>query len=323
MGGRWYNIQHPEVFQGQRRNKKYFEGWYYKIVHQSGDHAFALIPGISIESNQERHAFIQLMDGTGGKSHYYTFPFDAFKADQHLLQIEIDNNYFSESEIHIDLPDIKGQLSLDGLTPLSSNLLNPGIMGWYSFTPFMQCYHGIVSMHHSVSGNISHEDKEWHYNKGVGYIEKDWGTSFPKCWFWTQCNTFQHDKKISVFASVAHIPWMGSYFIGYIAAIQFGNDLYRFATYNGAKYTARLDGDSVFLVFKKGDLELEVKATKGIGADLKSPISGKMTGKVNESLQATMDIRLHKSGKNVLVASGENAGLEVAGDYDVLLRSKF
>ena len=67
MGSRWYNIQHPEIFQGQRRTKKYFEGWYYKNVHQSGNHAFALIPGISIESASDRHAFIQLMDGTGGK----------------------------------------------------------------------------------------------------------------------------------------------------------------------------------------------------------------------------------------------------------------
>jgi len=323
MAGRWYNIQHPEIYQGQRKKKQYFEGWYYKIVHPSGDHAFALIPGVSIESETERHAFIQLMDGTGGKSHYYTFDYEDFEAHPTELQVRIGHNTFSKSEINIDLPDIKGRLAISDLTPLDRSILSPGIMGWYSYTPMMQCYHGIVSMHHHVNGSISHGGKEWNYQDGTGYIEKDWGSSFPKCWFWTQCNTFEHEDKVSVFASVAHIPWMGNYFVGYIAAVQIGDELHRFATYNGARFQTRIEGDSVILQFKKGNKILSVRSTKGIGADLKSPLSGKMTGKVNESLTATMLVRLTDGDEAILIAEGTNAGLEVAGDYDVLLRSKF
>ena len=323
MGNWWFNIQNPEIYQGGKRSKKYFEGWYYKNVHQSGKHAFALIPGVSIESKKERHAFIQLMDGTGGKSHYYEFPYEDFTADNHILEVRIGDNYFSESKIEVNLPDIKGVLSISNLTPLINSTFNPGIMGWYSFTPMMQCYHGIVSMHHRINGTLTHDGNTWDYNNGIGYIEKDWGTSFPKCWFWTQCNTFESEEKVSVFASVAHIPWMGDYFIGYIAAIQVEDKLYRFATYNGAKFKTRLDGDSLYLEFKKGQMVLSVKATKGIGADLKSPISGKMTGKVNESLQATMEIQLKDGNTILLETTGRNAGLEVAGEYDVLMKDKF
>jgi len=323
MGSRWYNIQHPEIYQGERRTKNYFEGWYYKVVHPSGKHAFALIPGVSIVSATERHAFIQLMDGIGGKSHYYEFPFEDFWASKDSLDVRIGNNYFSVSRIEVDLPDMKGHLTIEALTPLKNTILNPGIMGWYSFTPMMQCYHGIVSMHHALRGKIEHEGVTWEYKDGVGYIEKDWGTSFPKCWFWTQCNTFDHDQKLSVFASVAHIPWLGSYFVGYIAAIQVGADLYRFATYNHATYKASLAEDSLYLEFKKGATILRVRSVKGIGADLKSPISGKMTGKVNESLQAKMEINLEIDGREVVQAQGENAGLEVAGEFEVLLRDKF
>lgn len=323
MGNWWYNIQHPSIYQGSRRKKNYFEGWYYKIVHQSGEHAFALIPGVSIESSQKKHAFIQLMDGTGGKSHYYEFPFERFQANATKLEVQIGGNYFSETEVNVDLPDIKGKLKIEDVTPLQRTLLNPGIMGWYSFTPMMQCYHGIVSMHHRLNGRIEHDGKLWNYENGIGYIEKDWGTSFPKCWFWTQCNTFECDEKVSVFASVAHIPWMGNYFIGYIAAIQVGDSLYRFATYNGAKFKTRLDGDSLYITFKRGKMELSIKSTKGIGADLKSPISGKMTGKVNESLQASMEVRLTLNEKILVETHGRNAGLEVAGEFDVLLRDKY
>lgn len=323
MGSRWYNIQNPDVFQGHRRTKNFFEGWYYKVVHADGNHAFALIPGVSIESKTKRHAFIQLMDGTGGKSHYYEFPFEEFHAHPEKLEVTIGTNSFSTSHIKVDLPDIQADLSISDLTPLPRSIFNPGIMGSFSFTPMMQCYHGIVSMNHNINGKLTHEGKTINYQNGTGYIEKDWGTSFPKCWFWSQCNTFDQDQKISVFASVAHIPWMGSYFVGFIAAVQIGDKLHRFATYNGAKFKTRVEGDSVFMDFKKGKKVLSIKATKGIGADLKSPISGQMTGKVNESLTATMLVKIIDNGKPILIAKGNNAGLEVAGDYDVILKENF
>ena len=34
-------------------------------------------------------------------------------------------------------------------------------------------------MHHLINGEIEHEGMKWNYDDGVGYIEKDWGTSFP------------------------------------------------------------------------------------------------------------------------------------------------
>ena len=116
MGNWWYNIQHPDIYQGQRRTRNYFEGWYYKIVHQSGENAFALIPGASIESKSERHAFIQLMDGTGGKSQYYEFPFEDFHTNPKSLEVRIGKNHFSKSLIKVDLPDLKGELKISNLT---------------------------------------------------------------------------------------------------------------------------------------------------------------------------------------------------------------
>ena len=31
-------------------------------------------------------------------------------------------------------------------------IFSPGIMGWYSFVPFMECKHGIVSINHDLTG---------------------------------------------------------------------------------------------------------------------------------------------------------------------------
>ena len=57
------NIFHPERFQGWGKQKKYFEGWYFKVVNADASKAFAFIPGIAIDENSNAEAFIQVLDG--------------------------------------------------------------------------------------------------------------------------------------------------------------------------------------------------------------------------------------------------------------------
>ena len=50
-------------FQGKNKKRRYFEGWYFKVVSPDEQHALAFIPGISMGENGERHSFVQVMDG--------------------------------------------------------------------------------------------------------------------------------------------------------------------------------------------------------------------------------------------------------------------
>ena len=52
-------------------------------------------------------------------------------------------------------------------------------MGWYAYLPIMECYHGILSMDHELSGELIYNGDFLAFNKGRGYIEKDWGKNFP------------------------------------------------------------------------------------------------------------------------------------------------
>jgi len=65
-------------------------------------------------------------------------------------------------------------------------------MGWYSYIPFMECKHGIVSVNHKISGTLRIDNELIDLNEGKGYIEKDWGTSFPEAWIWIQSNNFNN-----------------------------------------------------------------------------------------------------------------------------------
>lgn len=322
MKRKLYKIYHPEIYQGSPYKKNYFEGWYYKIINDLETMALAIIPGVSIGREEPDHAFIQVLDGFNAKSYYYSFSAEEFEADDKELILKIGNNYFSKSLIKLDLPEFKGQIKLKDHFEIPSSMFSPGIMGWYSFTPFMQCYHGIVSMYNTLEGSMNCHTVDYEFLQGIGYIEKDWGTSFPRCWIWTHCNHFDHESPVSIMASVAHIPWMGNFFIGFIVALLYEGEIIIFATYNNSRMKVTLNDQGVTLAFKKKGRILTIECTPGAGAELKSPIEGIMKGKVNESLLASITMKL-ESNEQKIELKGRNGGLEIAGDTEILMSSKW
>ena len=318
---RWRAIWNPDMYHGWGHSKKYFEGWYFKIVDATEGSAFAFIPGISMGKNGEQHAFIQVLDGKRCTAEYIRFDADAFQPSDRVFDIQLADNQFSTKQIRLDLPHIKGVLTFENTTPWTKMLGAPGIMGWFSFVPFMECYHGVVSLNHTIKGSLTINDQEIDFTGGRGYIEKDWGISFPRGWIWLQTNHFD-DESISLIASVAHIPFLGSHFIGYIVGFWFQKKLYRFTTYTGAKMTTQIIDNQILLNFKDSKNELIITATKAGTGSLIAPLHGDMTGKVNESLQAIIDVKFYEYGKLIFEGLGRNAGLEAAGEVDVLLTNK-
>ncbi len=314
---------HPNMYHGWGIEKSYFEGWYFKIVDAAEKHVFAIIPGISKDTDGKKHAFIQVLDGKQCKATYHNFGANDFKPSKKGFHLQLGNNSFSSNALELDLPELKGSLSLQNPHPWPKMLGAPGIMGWYSFVPFMECYHGVVSLHHLLSGELEVYGKTTDFTGGIGYIEKDWGTSFPRSWIWMQSNHFDLDEKICLMASVAHIPWLGSYFIGYIVGFLWNGKLHRFATYTGAKMKAALTSKEVHLSFKDSRYRLEITGKQAPGAKLVSPITGEMTGKVNESMQGVLHIRFFENEKLIFEGTGKNAGLEIAGEVDELLTNEW
>ncbi|MBI1228462.1 MAG: hypothetical protein GC192_24720 [Bacteroidetes bacterium] len=314
----------PDMYHGWGRNRSYFEGWYYKLVDAAEEQVFAVIPGISMGQDGESHAFIQVLDGKHCKASYHEFPSSDFQPSESGFHLQLGGNSFSSSHIQVDLPELKGRIKLQPPTPWPKMLGAPGIMGWYSFVPFMQCFHGVVSMHHRLLGQMQvHGQQTVDFSGGIGYLEKDWGTSFPRSYIWMHASHFAKGEKVSLFASVAHIPWLRSYFIGYIVGFQLGEKLYRFATYTGASMKAALGGQSVHLAFRDRRYRLEITALQAPGAVLISPLTGEMKGKVNESMQAEVQVRFYDQDDLIYKGTGRNAGLEVAGEVEELLTEKW
>lgn len=305
------------MFQGWGKKTNYFEGWYFKNISADCRHALAIIPGISL-ADQDKHAFIQIMDGVAKTSNYLRFDLNEFKTQTDGFEVSIGTNRFALTYLELDLPELSGRLQWTEPAEFKGRFWSPGIMGWYSFMPFMQCYHGLVSAHHQLSGQLNYRGQMINFSGGKGYVEKDWGSSFPLAWVWTQCNHYTGYDDLSIMASVAHIPWLGNYFIGFLAIVHFRGEIRIFTTYTRAEMNLKLNEDEVRLTFTDKRSSLDIIARQAEGTDLIAPQKGAMTGKVNESLQARHEVIYRHQGE-VIKTTGRMAGLEVGGNSRILL----
>ena len=92
-------IWNPELYHGWGKKKRFFEGWYYKIVSKDEKSACAFIPGVAMDQNGNKQAFIQILDGIKSTSEYIKFPFEEFRANPKKHIIEIDKNRFTTNSI--------------------------------------------------------------------------------------------------------------------------------------------------------------------------------------------------------------------------------
>lgn len=315
----------PAAYHGHRKRPPFFEGWYIKLVDATERHRYAVIPGVFLNDDPAKaHAFIQVLDGITGDSAYYIFPLSSFKAAEYEFDVQIGPNRFCVDgiELHLEGGEIplRGEVRFAGQSPWPVRVTSPGIMGWYAWIPFMECYHGVVSLDHRLQGALTLGEERLDFGGGRGYIEKDWGQSFPAAWVWMQTNHFD-TAGTCLTASVATIPWIGRAFRGFIVGLWHERRLYRFATYTGAHIEKLSVTDShVGWILRDRQHRLEIMATRASGGLLHSPSRTEMHRRVMETLQSTVQVCLSQiRGRELFNGVGRNAGLEVQGDLGGLL----
>jgi len=301
-----------ELFQGEKylnKNKNYFEGWYFK--NSGSEYGVSFIPGINI-NGYEKKTFIQII--TNDESYNIDYDIDDFVYNDDPFYIKIKDSYFSKEYIDINIETLKiyGRLNYSNSITINKSILNPNIMGPFSYIPFMECNHAILSMKNKVNGVITINDKKLVFDNGDGYIEKDFGISFPKSYIWIQGNSFK-DEDVSFMLSIAHIPFKIFSFKGFICSLIIDNKEYRFATYNNSKIIkCDINDDSLNIILKKHNYLLEVKSLYKNSFKLKAPNKGEMNREIFESITSNINIILKENNKIIFCGDSTNAGLEVS-----------
>jgi hypothetical protein len=318
-------------FQGKNKKRRYFEGWYFKCISADRKHAIAIIPGMAIDPQGKKHAFIQVINAVNGKTWYHHFPYSEFNARSDAFDLEIENNGFNDQGLSLNVDtaegSIKGRLTFNNIHPFPSGRKNPGIMGPFGIIPFMECYHAIIHLYHEIAGVIELDGEIHDFNGGVGYIEKDYGRSFPKTYLWLQASHFEIRNASFVF-SRANIPFLGMEFPGFFAYFtDFSGISRRFATYNHSRLVkwevdqakgtcaGELEGPDGVLVFK---------ARMDGGGRLRAPVDGLMDREITESITAEVWVRLtDQQGVVLFESSSSEAGMEICLDEGVASKNEY
>ncbi len=308
-------MKNPELFQGEEyldTNKNYFEGWYFK--NTNNEEGISFIPGINID-NKNKKAFIQVI--TNDASYFINYDIDDFEFKHNPFCIKIGNNIFEKDFIHIDIRDdsqnlkIGGNIKYSNIKNIKTNIFKPNIMGPFSYIPYMECNHAILSMENNISGYIDINNKKIDFNNNNGYIEKDWGYSFPKSYIWCQGNNFQKSNA-SFMLSIADIPLKFVDFRGIICALIIGNQEFKFTTYNNTRLIQYdVTSNSLDIILKKANYCLNIKSTYNEGLKLSAPVKGKMEKDIFESICSAITLTLKKDNTIIFSDTSFNCGLEV------------
>jgi len=307
--------KNPELFQGEKnlnKNKNYFEGWYFK--HISDKLNISFIPGISI-SKQTKKAFIQII--TNNTSYNIDYDVKDFTYSHNPFYIKIGKNYFSKENIHIDINDksqnlrIYGDIKYTNIKNIKSTKRSPNIMGPFSYISLMECNHAILCMQSTINGIIKINNKTHIYKDSLGYIEKDWGTSFPKKYIWLQGNNFNKEN-VSFMLSIANIPFKLIKFTGLICVLIIDEKEYRFATYNNTKIIKHeINNNKLNIVLQKNKYLLSITSEYKEGLKLKAPIKGQMSKDIYESISENIKVTLRENNKIIFSDTSKHCGLEI------------
>jgi hypothetical protein len=193
-------------------------------------------------------------------------------------------------------------------------------MGWYAYVPTMECFHGILSMDHSLNGEIEFNGSNYDFAGGRGYIEKDWGRNFPENWIWAQSNNFTNND-LSITASLATIPWKNTAFAGFIVGLYYNSKLYRFTTYrNTVTQEIHYESNKFYWKLKQKNLTLELTIEKGHKPGLLyAPGKIDMVPRVHEYLDGSIYLKLYDHIETILEDHATSAAIEIIGDTNKLI----
>lgn len=134
-------IHNPMLYQGRRKKKKYFEGWYFKQATTDGKATISVIPGISMDE-RDPHCFIQVIvcvdpevnQKSAFQTEYFRFPSEEFVCQDEPFSIRIGENHFSEQGMTLLLTgsviELDGTVSFGPFQGIETSWIHPNIMGF-------------------------------------------------------------------------------------------------------------------------------------------------------------------------------------------------
>lgn len=291
-------------FHGAGRRGPYFEGWYLKHQGPQGD-SLALIPALHIDGAGQRRASLQVI--TDREAWWLDYPAQSLRALRREFHVQLGQNRFTSGGIQLDIQreglSLHGAVRYGPLTPLRSDIMGP-----FRFFSGMECAHGVLSMGHTLEGELVCNGRPLPLSGGLGYLETDRGRSFPSAYLWSQC-MWREGGFSSLMLAIAAIPLPVGSFTGCICSILHSGREYRLATYLGARVER---WSAAGALIRQGRYRLAVELLEERSQTLRAPAAGKMERTIRESLSAPLRYRFWRDGVLLLDRVDSRGSFEYA-----------
>jgi hypothetical protein len=201
----------PNSIRGNFERNKYFEGWFQKVYSKAHNASFILIYGYATHNSDDHFGFLQVLI-PNQKPEIVYFPKNEVSCDieQHIFRL--GQNLLTTEYIQINTQQFSIDLKLKNMHPLRTF---KNSMGYNYFIPNLPCYHSVLNTAQNVSGEIQHNGVCYTLNNAMGYLEKNWGTTFPESYFWVHAVDPSHPQ-ISLLFSKAKIVWLGKTYVKHV-----------------------------------------------------------------------------------------------------------
>lgn len=280
----------------KKKKRNCFEGWYYR--EQSENLTIAFIPALHYDEEGRMSGSLQVV--LPEKSWFITYPHPVNMNLKDSLFVVLGKNVFTEACIHLDIDEpglcIKGDIYFDRDFGTKFHVMGP--MGLPVISQMMPCRHRIWVMEQELSGELWINGEAVSFDGGKGYMEEDSGKTFPKSYFWSQCNWFG-EKPLRISCAAVELPLTGSgkTLMGCFACIDQNGYRLKLATYRGARVEEfSPDGFRI----RQGKYVLEGWKMEGKPVKLQTPLGSAMSESTEEYPECIVRYRLSHNGEDVL-----------------------
>ncbi|AFY38555.1 tocopherol cyclase [[Leptolyngbya] sp. PCC 7376] len=187
---------------------------------------------------------------------------------------------------------------------------------WFSFLPIYDPGWQILLAHGLSSGWIEWQGDCYEFTNAPAYSEKNWGQSFPKQWFWLNCNAFDQESDLAltagggirdIFTQTEEVALIGLHHAG---------TFYEFAPWNAqVNWTIKPWGEWRMQATNQQGFSIELDGlTEFPGQPLRAPTHTGLEFCCHDTLRGKLSLRLRSpQQKTMIQATSALCGLEVGG----------
>ena len=189
--------------------------------------------------------------------------------------------------------------------------------GLLSFLPIFEPGWQVLMAHGLATGWIEWAGVRYEFHNEPAYSEKNWGRSFPKQWFWINCNSFEDTMGLAITAGGGKrkVLWMDEE-VGMVGIHYFGK-FYEFVPWNSQIDWQVQPWGEWRVQASNGDFRVELTGTTDlVGTMVQTPTEQGLSITCRDTLKGNLTLNLcTSSGEQIVQATSLLAGLEVGGEY--------